>query len=161
MVSANIAFLFLLAVSPLSAQEFRVGFVGGTPLTSNYVRATSSYPGDPLNPPSFFAAETGQRSFIGGLSLEALLSRRFSIEANVLHRDLWAKTIFTEYPGSPAASTSIRQFVASTTWEFRVPFKYTMAATAGGRFRRRRLISFLNTRARRDPRGTALPPGPG
>jgi hypothetical protein len=121
-----VAFLCIVPVRPLFGQEFRIGFVGGAPITSNYVPSTSIYPGDPLNPPSIFAAERGPRSFIGGLSLEALISGRFSIEGNVLHRDLWVRTAYTLYPGSTASTTTTRDFIGSTTWEFPVLFKYTM-----------------------------------
>ena len=123
-----VAFLCVVAGSPLSGQEFQIGFVGGTPITSSFVPFTSVCPGDTLNPPSIFTAESGPRSFIAGLSLEALISSRFSIEGNVLHRNLWAKTIYTLSPGSAAASTTTTPFVASTTWEFPVLFKYTMSA---------------------------------
>ena len=92
-VAFFVAFLCVVVGSPLSAQEFRIGFVGGTPITSSYVPLTSVYPGDTVNPPSIFTAESGPRSFIAGLCLEALISSRFSIEGNVLHRNLWAKTI--------------------------------------------------------------------
>jgi hypothetical protein len=127
-VALFMALLCVVAGSPLRGQEFRIGFVGGAPITSNFVRSISVYPGDPINPPSIFTAESGQRSFIAGLSLEALISSRFSIEGNVLHRDLWARTVYTLNPGSPAASTTTNPFVASTTWEFPVLFKYTMGA---------------------------------
>jgi hypothetical protein len=127
-VAFFVAFLCVVVGSPLSGQEFRIGFVGGTPITSNFVRSTSVYPGDTVNPPSIWTAESGPRSFIAGLSLEALISSRFSIEGNVLHRDLWAKQIYTLNPGSTAASTTTNQFVASTTWEFPVLFKYTIGA---------------------------------
>lgn len=56
------------------------------------------------------------------------MSSRFSIEASVLHRNLWAEVIETLNPGSAAASTTTNQFVASTTWEFPVLFKYTLGA---------------------------------
>src|SRR5437588_3312993 len=127
-ISFFVAFLCVVVGSPLSGQEFRIGFVGGTPITSTYVPFTSVYAGDTLNPPSIFTAESGPGSFMAGLSLEALISSRFSIEGNVLHRNLWAKTIYTLNPGSTAASTTTNQFVASTTWEFPVLFKYTIAA---------------------------------
>ena len=127
-IAVFVAFLCVMLGSPLSGQEFRIGFVGGTPITSSYVPVTSVYPGDPINPPSIFTAETGPRSFIAGITLEALISSRFSIEGNVLHRNLWAKTIYTLNPGSPAASTTADAFVASTTWEFPLLFKYTMSA---------------------------------
>jgi hypothetical protein len=127
-VAFFVAFLCVVVGSPLSAQEFRIGFVGGTPITSSFVRSTSVYPGDTVNPPSIFTAESGPRSFIAGLSLEALISSRFSIEGNVLHRNLWANVIYTLNPGSTAASTTTDRFVASTTWEFPVLFKYTMGA---------------------------------
>lgn len=120
------AFLCVVAGSPLSGQQFRIGFVGATPITSAFTRSTLSYPGDPVNPPSFFAVESGQRGFIAGLDLEALISSRFSIEGNALHRDLWARTIYTLNPGTPAAATTTRTFIASTTWEFPLLFKYTM-----------------------------------
>jgi hypothetical protein len=125
-VAFFVAFLCVVVGSPLSGQEFRIGFVGGTRVTSNFVTRTDVFPGDTVNPPNIFTLDNGQRSFIGGLSLEALISSRFSIEGNVLHRDLWAKTIFTLQPGSTAASTTTDQFIASTTWEFPVLFKYTM-----------------------------------
>lgn len=127
-VALFVAFLCVVLGGPLSGQEFRIGFVGGTPITSTYVPFTSVYPGDTLNPPSIFTAESGPRPFIAGLTLEALISSRFSIEGNVLHRNLWAKTIYTLNPGSSSASTIINPFVASTTWEFPVLFKYTMRA---------------------------------
>ena len=112
--------------SPLSGQEFRIGFVGGTPITSNFAPSGSVYPGDAVNPPSIWRAVSGPRSFLAGLSLEALIGSRFSIEGNVLHRDLWATQIYTLNPGTPAASTTNYQFIASTTWEFPVLLKYTM-----------------------------------
>ncbi len=127
-ISFFVAFLCVVLGSPLSGQEFRVGFVGGTPITSSYVPFTSAYAGDTLNSPSIFTAESGPRSFIAGLSLEAVISSRFSIEGNVLHRNLWAMTIYTLSPGSTATSTTTNAFVASTTWEFPVLFKYTMGA---------------------------------
>jgi hypothetical protein len=127
-VTVFVAFLCVVVGSPLSGQEFRIGLVGGTPITSSFVRSTSVYPGDTVNPPSIFMAESGPRSFIAGLSLEAVISSRFSIEANMLHRNLWAKVIYTLNPGSTAASTTTDAFVASTTWEFPVLFKYTMGA---------------------------------
>ncbi len=120
------AFVCVLVGSPLSGQEFRIGFAAGTPITSSFVPATSIYPGDPVNPPSIFTAEGGPRSLLAGASLEALISSRFSIEGNVLHRNLWATQIYTLYPGSAAPSTTTNQFIASTTWEFPVLFKYTM-----------------------------------
>jgi hypothetical protein len=125
-VAFFVAFLCVVVGSPLSGQEFRIGFVGGTRITSNFVARTDVSPGDTVNPPNIFTLDNGPRSFIGGLSLEALISSRFSIEGNVLHRDLWAKTIYTLQPGSTAASTTTDQFIASTTWEFPVLFKYTM-----------------------------------
>jgi hypothetical protein len=118
--------------SSLSGQEFRIGFVGGAPITSNFAPSSSVYPGDAVNPPSDWKAVSGPRCFIAGMSLEALISSRFSIEGNVLHRDLWAKQIYTLNPGTPAASTTTNQFIASTTWEFPVLFKYTMG---GNRWR--------------------------
>jgi hypothetical protein len=123
-----VACLCVAVGSPLSGQEFRIGFLGGTPVTSNFVRSTSVYSGDTVNSPSIFTAESGPRSFLAGLSLEALLSSRFSIEGNVLHRNLWANLIYTLSPGSTAASTTTNRFVASTTWEFPVLLKYTMGA---------------------------------
>lgn len=126
------AFFFVWIGSPLSGQELRIGLEGGTPITSSFAPSGSFYPGDPLNPPSLWSAVSGPRSFIAGLSLEALISSRFSIEGHVLHRDLWADEILTLNPGTPAASTSTYRFVASTTWEFPVLFKYTMS---GNRFR--------------------------
>jgi len=106
--------------------------MGGTALTSNFAPSSSFYAGDTINPPSFWRAVSGPRSFIAGLSLEALFSSRFSIEGNVLHRDLWATQINTLNPGTPAASTTTYPFIASTTWEFPVLFKYTMG---GNRWR--------------------------
>ena len=123
-----VVFVWEMSGSSVSAQEFRIGFVGGTRITSNYVTRTDVSPGDTVNPPNIFTVDNGPRSFIGGLSLEALISSRFSIEGNVLHRDLWAETIYTLNPGSAAASTTTEQFVAGTTWEFPVLFKYTMGA---------------------------------
>ena len=120
------AFFCVLSGSLLFGQEFRVGLVGGTPITSSFVPATSFYPGDAVNPPSIWTAASGPRTFLAGLSLEALISSRFSIEGNVLHRDLWAKQVYTMNPGSPEARTTVDPFVASTTWEFPVLFKYTM-----------------------------------
>jgi hypothetical protein len=120
-----VAFFCLLIGTPLSGQEFRVGFVGGIPITSSFVPSTSIYSGDSENPPNIWTATSGPRAFIAGLSLEAVISSRFSGEANVLHRDLWAKQIYTLNPGSPAANTTTYPFVASTTWEFPVLFKYT------------------------------------
>jgi hypothetical protein len=64
------------------------------------------------------------------LSLEALISSGFSIEGDVLHRNLWAKAIYTVNPGSTAASTTSNRFVASTTWEFPLLLKYTMGANS-------------------------------
>jgi hypothetical protein len=125
-VAFFVAFLCIVVGSPLSGQQFRIGFVGGTPITSTYVPLTSAYPGDTANPPSIFTAESGPRSFMAGLSLEAVISSRFSIEGNVMHRNLWARTIYTVNPGSTAASTTTNQFVASITWEFPVLFKYTI-----------------------------------
>jgi len=84
--------------------------------------------GNAFQPPYSFTSETGPRSFIAGLSLEALINSRFSVEADALHRSYWAKNIATVNPGSSAASTSSEQFIASTTWEFPVLFKYSMSA---------------------------------
>ncbi|HXJ39010.1 MAG TPA: hypothetical protein VNH18_07010, partial [Bryobacteraceae bacterium] len=109
-VAFFLAFLCVVAGSPLSGQEFRIGFVGGTPITSTYVPLTLAYAGDTVNPPSIFTAESGPRSFIAGLSLEAVISSRFSIEGDVMHRNLWAKTIYTLNPGSTAASATTNQF---------------------------------------------------
>src|SRR5882724_5025968 len=67
------AFLYLAEGSPLYGQEFRIGFVGGTPITSNFSRSTSVYLGDAINPPSIFTVENGPRSFVAGLTLEALI----------------------------------------------------------------------------------------
>jgi hypothetical protein len=127
-IQVFIAFLCVAFASPLCGQEFRLGFVGGTSITPNYAAATSVYPGDPVNPPSIFTAESGSRSLIAGVSLEALFSNRFSVEGNVLHRDLWARAIETLNPNTSAASTSTRSFVGSTTWEFPLLFKYTTGA---------------------------------
>jgi len=121
-----------MAGSPLAGQEFRIGFLGGTPITSNFAPSTSFDSGDAVNPPSLFTAESGPRSVLAGLSLEALISSRFSIEGDVLHRNLWAKDIYTLNPGSTAASTTTNRFVASTTWEFPLLLKYTMG---GNRWR--------------------------
>jgi hypothetical protein len=127
---ASFAAVFYVSIgSPLSGQEFRIGFVGGTPITSNFAPSSSVYPGDTVNPPSIWRAVSGPRSFIAGLSLEALISSRFSIEGNVLHRDLWANQIYTLNPNTPAASTTTYRFIASTTWEFPVLLKYTMGST--------------------------------
>ena len=120
------AFLCLVVGSPLAGQEFRIGFMGGSPVTSSYVQSTSVYPGDPVNPPNIFTTESGPRGVIAGVSLEALISSQLSVEADVLHRNLWAKWITTLNPGSLEASTTSNQFVASTTWEFPVLVKYTM-----------------------------------
>src|SRR4051794_21204875 len=98
-VAPCLAVFCVAAARPLCGQEFRIGFVGGAPITANYSRLTLPYPGDPVNAPNIFKIDSGQRSFIAGISLEALLSNRFSIEGNVLHRDLWAQTTFVENPG--------------------------------------------------------------
>src|ERR1035438_5035161 len=84
-VAFFVAFLCVVVGSPLSGQEFRIGFVGGTPITSNFVARTDVSPGDTVNPPNIFTLDNGPRSFIGGLSLEALISSRFSIEIGRAH----------------------------------------------------------------------------
>jgi opacity protein-like surface antigen len=122
----RIAFISLALGGLLSAQEFRIGFIAGTPITSNVVPATSASSGSAFFPSYDFTTETGARSFIAGLSLEALLNSRFSIEADALHRDYRAKEILTLNPGSSSASTTTNEFLVSTTWEFPVLFKYTI-----------------------------------
>ena len=153
-----VAFLCVVVASPLSGQEFRIGFVGGTPIASSFVQSTSVYGGDTVNPPSIFTVESGPRSFIAGLSLEALISSRFSLEGNVLHRNLWAMQIYTLYPGSNAASTTTNEFVASTTWEFRAVQVHDGRQPLAAICRRRRLLSFAGADGRAGAfAGAALP----
>jgi len=69
---------------------------------------------------------TGDRSPILGLSAEARLSGRFSIEADVLRRPMDSTIIYTTFPaGSPAVTTTLR-FTEVEAWEFPLLLKYRL-----------------------------------
>ncbi|MEP6535761.1 MAG: hypothetical protein ABJF23_10620, partial [Bryobacteraceae bacterium] len=118
--------LFVLA-SGCFGQPLYFGVVGGTNLTVNFPTTDYFTPADAFgNPASHFQYLTGSRSFIFGATVEGRLSDRFSIEANVLHRPMKARIIFTEFPEGGASTVYKQEFNAVRAWEFPVLLKYSL-----------------------------------
>src|SRR5258706_12331936 len=90
------ALLLVLLLSPAHGQRLTFGVIGGTNLTSGFSGRDDSYPGDPINQPSYFQYLSGNRSLILGALLEGHLTRGFSIEVNVLERPMNSRRLFTQ-----------------------------------------------------------------
>lgn len=120
------AVLPVLLATTAYGQRLSFGAVGGTNITNNFPVTYSYYPGDSFgNPPSEFWHQSGPRSFIFGASLEAYFNNQFSLEANVLHRPMKNRIIFTShYPNGSQTVDNV--YTAVRAWQFPVLFKWTV-----------------------------------
>ena len=118
-------------------QRISIGAIGGTNLTANFPVTDVSMPADDFgNPANRFQYLTGRRSLILGALIEARLTERFSIEANVLHRPMKNRIIYTEFHPDGSTTVSNNSFNAVRAWEFPVLLRYTLPPTRfTGRFR--------------------------
>jgi hypothetical protein len=120
------AFFLVLLTVPAYGQRLTFGVLGGTNITSGFQGRGDSYPGDTVNPPSYFRYLSGRRSLILGAMLEVGLTRGFSIEANVLERPMYSRILFTEFLPGGITRVSDLHFKAVRAWEFPVMLKYTL-----------------------------------
>ena len=120
------ALLLVLLISPAHGQRLTFGVIGGTNLTSGFSGRDDSYPGDPVNPPSYFQYLSGNRSLILGALIEGYITRGFSIEVNVLERPMNSRILFKQFLPGGVTRTSDQQFTSVRAWEFPVLLKYTL-----------------------------------
>jgi hypothetical protein len=106
----------------------RLGLVAGTNLSADYGSETQQYnlqPGqvDPL-PATYPLGSTissGSKSFLVGPSIEFLLPRRLSVEADTIYRPVSAAQITSYNTGA-----RVRSDFGFITWEFPVLAKYRL-----------------------------------
>jgi hypothetical protein len=120
------ALLLVLLLSPVYAQRLSFGVIGGTGLTSDFQGRSDSYPGDPVNSPSYFQYLSGSRSLILGALIEGHLTGGFSLEVNVLERPMNSRILFTEFLPGSLTHVFENRFTAVRAWEFPVLLKYTL-----------------------------------
>lgn len=124
-IAELIALLCLLFTAVAPAQQWNIGFTAGTRLTNDFLTVRNSNPADQFgNPANFFRWRSGDRSPILGMSFETWISRQFSFEASVLHREFHSEITFREFPLGLPATENITQFKAGRTWVFPLLLKY-------------------------------------
>ncbi len=110
-------------------QRLQFGMIGGTGLTADFPATDFSGSADDFGNAAYhYRVSTGPRSLIFGGVIEGRITERFSIEANVLHRPMKTKSVYTEFHPGGTDLTSVDQFTRVRTWEFPVLFKYTLPA---------------------------------
>ena len=118
-------------------QQLSVGVVGGTNITTHFPNTDITTPADGFgNPANRFQYMSGSRSLILGALVEVRLREDLSIEANILHRPLHSKIIYTEFFANGASQAYTDHFTAVRAWEFPVMLKYTLPSLrSAGRVR--------------------------
>jgi hypothetical protein len=120
---AVVAWLSFMSLA--CGQQIYFGVVGGTNVTANFPRTDYTTPADSFGDPTTrFQFQTGNRSLVLGLSAEARLSEKFSIEANALRRPMNSTIIYTAFPAGSPAVTTIYHYTEVEAWEFPLLLKY-------------------------------------
>jgi hypothetical protein len=119
--------VWLGLASAAYGQRLYFGIIGGTNVTANFPRTDYTTAADSFgNPASRSQFLTGPRSRILGLSLEARVYGRFSIEADVLRRPMNSTIIYTEFPAGRPAVTTTYHYTEVDAWEFPLLLRYVL-----------------------------------